>query len=98
MPESPISPTPWTPAPWRYVEATNDYGPYADVLAPPLPERHPRAVVSHIEQGATGRLIALAPEMAQAILAYDETRRQNGCDAWGGLDVVAEKLRGIGNA
>lgn len=75
--------TPWTPGPWDY-ENGRIY-----------PTTVGFGAIVAAAKGDNGRLIALAPEMAEAILGYDEMTitGENVDDL---MFMLANKLRAIG--
>ena len=102
----------WTPGPWETYNANEgtDYFPAWEVANdayhnPPADEDAPWIAV-HLTTGvkADAELIALAPELAAAVLAVDQWYRDNQqhvpeCNAGGSLGALgtlAERLRMIG--
>lgn len=90
MPNDPLhrfEERPWTPGPWRRVN--NGWDP-SQLVSDNTPSGNTWHVVDFTEANrADAELIRLAPEMAEAILEYQE------CGPYKKLYEVAQKLRGI---
>ncbi len=85
----------WTPGPWRVARMAHDYGRSWQVIAPPV---RPDGLEQYVtqawqEKSADPQLIALAPEMAEAILAFAD----NPMDPHDVFE-MAEKLLMIGGS
>ncbi len=98
-----MSSTAWTEGPW--VVERNEYLPRVDVVSADAQGTYIAQLAPRMGQGAIdAHLVALAPDMAAAILAWDHNEDLPD-DEWDGNIVeifknmrkVAEKLRMIGD-
>lgn len=95
--------TAWTPGPWDVRDGTPEGGGQVwEITSPHAPDVNCNEVASSWENRPTAELIALAPEMAEAILAMADM-----CRLWTapksslneyekGIADMAERLRAIG--
>lgn len=98
LPEYPPN-RPWITGPWVADDTIHGVATEWDF---PLRQNRSRTIIAHGSGGPNADLIALAPEMAEAILnSHAQLRLLNcpdiglGC-ACGSLVVIAEKLEAIG--
>lgn len=87
---------PWNNGPWEWDSGVGRVEIYGAVTVPqcPVPLRsHPICVVDTQESDANAQLIALAPEMAEAILTVDAY----GWDVDTEISEMAERIRKIGD-
>lgn len=88
---------PWNNGPWEWDSGVGRVEIYGAVTVPncPVPLRsHPICIVDTRDGEGNAQLVALSPEMAEAILAWDnDPGGSGGCEP---LSVLAEKLRSFG--
>lgn len=85
--------TPWTPGPWNIERGGHEFGEAVDRIGP-VQTAATYADDAWLDVGEPdAQLIALAPEMAEAILWHDENE---GPDHSPRIEAMAERLRQIG--
>ncbi len=92
--------TAWTEGPWAVRNGTPEGGGQVwEITSPHAPDVNCNEVASSWENEPTARLIALAPEMAAAVLDLAGIYETNVGDenaAWDELYRIADRLRKIG--
>ena len=87
-----IEPRPWTPAPWHHTDDQEVVNPGGTECIMWMSGTMP-------DQVANRELVALAPEMAEAILAWARWLELDAtCDYEAVMRPVLDKLRAIGGA